>query len=549
MVDFYRRNKQKLMAATAVVMAFAVAFASTKAFGVIYQTNDDATLANIAAGAYGSDTLRMVYVNVLFSLILRPLYAMHTANWYVLVQLLLVTISIATVSYILMKRMGFFCGGVISAAMLVAFADPIFHSFQYTESAFIILSCGLIVLIDNLGEFNWKTIAGILLALMGSLIRWDVFYAVGGLSSVLFIYQFFRLEKVGKNRAVITMAVLFAVIFGAKAVDVMAYKTDPRWNEFYMYNKARTAYSDYKVYQLSDEENPFEEYGITDIDYTMLNNWNFYDEEKFTTQLLNEISQGGQQITVKELALQTFEQIKEMLCGNSYRIFFMRIILLSVISLRPRWSSVAMVFMYGIFSILVGYLVYRMRFVFWVEMGIIWTVSVFALYCIGQTQIKSPINMIAAVAILGVMVYLCVPAYKQLYLVDRAVYAEWAELEEPYFEAMVEDKEHIYLLSTLSIENVAGHDVQNPRQEGFFSNIVAYGGWLSRAPHRDKVLADYGLERPLVDAVDNPLVYLDYHNINEAAEYAESQLGKEVYTVATGDNPYAPYQLVTDKTE
>ena len=549
MFDFYRKNKEKIMAITAVIMAFSVAIISVKAFGMMYQSNDDATLANIAAGAYGSDTLHMVYVNVLFSLMLRPLYAIYTANWYVFVQLFWVTISIAAISYILMKKMGFFCGIAITVTLLTAFTQPIYYTFQYTECAFIILTGGILILADNLGEMNKNIVAGILLAFIGTLIRWDVFYAVGGLSSVLLLYKFFNLNIEGKKKAVVTMVMLFAVTFSAKAVDVLAYKLDPQWNEFVRYNEARTAYSDYKVYQLSATENPFQEYGISDTDYTMLAYWNYYDSEMFTTELMEEISKGNQQITVGKLILNTYEQIKDMMHGDSYRNMFLLIIILSIISLRPKFSSLSMMAMYGIFGVLMLYLMYRMRIVSWVEMGLIWTVSILALYHIAETGIQVKTNAIAIICMLAVTLWLCVPMYHQLYFVDSPVYAEWSKSEEMYFEAMTQDEEHIYLLATQSISNVAGYDVKNPREEGFFANIVAYGGWLSRAPHRDRALAEYGLKRPLVDAVDNPRVFLDYHYINEAVEYVSGQLGKEIYAVKTGDNLYAPYQLVSQLSE
>ena len=85
-------ENDKLKLALAVLIAVATAVISLQLFGIRYQTNDDATLSNIAAGAYG-DTLHMVYVNVLFSAMLRPLYTMLQTNWYVIVQIMLVVIS------------------------------------------------------------------------------------------------------------------------------------------------------------------------------------------------------------------------------------------------------------------------------------------------------------------------------------------------------------------------------------------------------------------------------------------------------------------------
>ena len=547
MTAFYNKHKNTIMMLTAIVIAVTTAFLTINTYGIRFQTNDDATLSNIAAGAYGSDTLHMVYVNVIFSALLRPLYAVCQTNWYVIVQLVFVVVSIAVIGYILMKKLGMLCGSVMMLAFMMGFAMDVFYTFQYTECGFIVLTAGLLLIVDNLGRINKSTLAGIVLALIGSLIRWDVFYAVGGLSAPLLLYRFFPLDKAGKQKAVITMCLLFAATFGAKAVDIVAYKADDGWDEFRKYNEVRTAYSDYKFYSLT-AENPFGQYGISDADYTMLNNWNYYDEEKFTIELLDTISQGHRQITATELMDKTFERIKDMLKGDIYRWMFLLVAVLSLVSLRPRWSGGVMITAWGLYGVLMLYLVYRMRITSWVELGLIWTVSVFVLYCISQSKINTALNFLAMTAVLGAIICISLPVYKQLYI-DYPNYVEWAQLEEPYFAAMTQDKENLYLIATQSINPAAGYDVINPRGKDFFSNIVAYGGWLSRAPHRDKALADYGLTRPLVDAVDNPNVYLDYHCINEAVEYVKGQLGVEVYAVITGENPYAPYQLVTQLPE
>jgi len=103
MREFYNRHRYKIMLLAAVAISAFTAYITLSTFGIRYQTNDDATLSNIAAGGYGADTLHMVYVNVLFSALLRPLYAVCSTNWYVIVQLALVVISIAAIIYILMR--------------------------------------------------------------------------------------------------------------------------------------------------------------------------------------------------------------------------------------------------------------------------------------------------------------------------------------------------------------------------------------------------------------------------------------------------------------
>ena len=527
----------------AVLLAVVAAAAVLGLFGIRYQTNDDATLSNIAAGGYGKDTLHMVYVNVLFSALLRPFYAVAQTNWYVIIQLVLVVISIAATGYILMKRLGLYCGLAAYTGLLVAFGRHIFYSFQYTECAFIMLAAGLLLIADSLGRPDKSTVLGIILSIFGAMVRWDAFYAVGGLSACLLLFRFFSLDREKMKKAVITMIVFFAFVFGAKTVDVIAYRADSRWGDFAAYNAARTAYSDFAVYGLP-QENPFAEMGITDIDYTMLNSWDFYDEGRFTTELVNSAAEYRRPFSLTQLAKDSAEQLADMVTGNSGNTAFLIVIILSLACLRLTGGAAAMVGIYSTLCLFIVYLTYRMRYTRWVELGLIWTVSVFALYCISHIELPHRAKLAAAALSLAAVLAVSLPEYTQLYR-DVPVYADWTRLEQNYFEQMSRDKDNIYLLSTEAINVAAGFDVMHPRTDGFYSNIVAYGGWLSRAPHRDRALKEYGLSRPLVDAVDNPNVYLDYHRINNVVQYVQQELGVPVYAVKTGDNAFAPYQLTT----
>ncbi len=534
---------RKILAAAIALLA---CVAVIGVFGIRYQTNDDATLSNIAAGGYGSDTLHMVYVNILFACLLRPLYALLMTNWYVIVQLALAVTGIAAIAYLLMEKWGTTAGAILSAALMIGFGKDIFYTFQYTEISFILLSAGLLLLADDLGHSGKRTVLGILFTALGSIIRWSAFPAAGALSAGLLLYRFFALDRTQKKKAILTIVLLFAVVLGAKAVDTVAYRLDPAWDAYTRYNAARTQFSDFTAMSLP-EENPYAGLGVSDTDYTMLINWDFYDEERFTTEFLEELSSGKREITAAGLLRETARQLFSMIKGGSYQYAFLLISLLAFCHLRPRKSSLPVIGLYAVFAALLFYLVYRVRFPSWVAMGLTWTMCVFALYATDRRLPAKPLRFLPALVAAAVCLTSLSP-YLELYRGYRD-YEEWTHLEQGYFEAMSRDKENLYLLSTTAINVAAGFDVFAPRTEGFYSNIVAYGGWLSRAPHRDQALHTYGLRRPLVDAVDHPHVYLDYHNIAFVERYVEQELGCDVFVVETGDNAFAPYQLVTRQPE
>ena len=134
-MDSQKTGRQKKnMAAKAVAFLLPAFFVllTLSFYGIRYHTNDDATLANIAAGAYG-DVYHMVYVNMLFSLLLRPFYALAGANWYVIVQLLLTAVSMGAVGVILVRKEGALSGILRTLCVLVPFVIPLFYLFQYTK--------------------------------------------------------------------------------------------------------------------------------------------------------------------------------------------------------------------------------------------------------------------------------------------------------------------------------------------------------------------------------------------------------------------------------
>ncbi len=516
-------------------------------FGIRYQTNDDATLSNIAAGAYG-DTIHMVYVNVLFSVILRPLYALKMANWYVIVQLLLVVVSISVIVHILMKRLGAIQGIIVSATIMIAFAEHIFYSFQYTECSTIILTAGLLLITDNLGKIDKMTWIGIFLALMGSLIRWQSFYLVGGMSGVILLYKFFSIDRKKQKNAIITMAILFAVVFGAKFADILAYQIDDGWKNFAQYNNARTQYSDFKVYRLDSDVNSFAEIGVSDVDYEMLNNWDFYDPEHFTAEYILTLADSVPNMSFIEAFKKTARTLVDMLSGKMYDYMFWVVVVIAFLHMRPNKGVFEIIGIGIVCGILLFYLIYKGRLPSWVQMSLIWTFVIYIFYSVPDSAPEFSKNMIIPLLSFVLIIYLSRPAYSKL-MVDAPNYREWSHSEQQYFDSMSDDKKNLYLLATDSINVAAGFDVWNPRTDNFYSNIVAFGGWLSQAPHRNEALQKYGLTRPIVDCVDKSNVYLDYHNIDLVKRYAQKELGVEVFVIESEKNPFTPYQLVTEKKE
>ena len=75
------------------------------------------------------------------------------------------------------------------------------------------------------------------------------------------------------------------------------------------------------------------------------------------------------------------------------------------------------------------------------------------------------------------------------------------------------------------------------------------GGWLSHAPHRVEALAQYGVENPYLDMIDNDTVYLiDYYNVSAKEVYLKEHYGLNVEREMLREEQFNLYQMhsVTD---
>lgn len=535
------RTASRLRALLAWALPALVFAAALAAFGIRYDTNDDAIIADIAAGAYGPDRVHLVYVNLLFGCLLRPLYALAAGvNWYVAVQLMLLLAAAAALCGLAMRHFGTAGGACVFLAVAVPFAVETVYRFQYSKISAVCTAAGLLFTAAHMEDGPRRGWPGLLLALAGCLLRWDMALAVAALCLPLLAARVWALRGAARRRALTLLALLAALALAAKGIETLAYRLDDGWRAYTEYNAARTAFSDYKAQLLPTEENALADMGVTDTEYALLLGWDFYDGTVFPAARVAALADAvpGRSLPAALRAL--LRTARELLYGTPCHLAFALTLLAgAAYSLRRRswvfWAVLA------VFGAELFYLIWRDRLPHYIEAPLLLAAVVTLIAALPAPERGSP----AVPALLLTAALLFSAPTLAATVPESRVYHDRAGQEQAYFEAMAADREHLYLLSCEAVNVAAGLDVWHPRPAGFYRNILAYGGWLSHAPHREQVLTDWGLAAPLTGAVDNEDVFLDYHNIERAAAYAAERLGRPVQAVADGPNAFAPYRLVT----
>lgn len=513
-----------------------VCFAATAlVFGVRYEVNDDAILANIAAGAYGPDTVHLVYINILLGWLLKPLYLLAPGlNWLYVFQTAAVLAALGVLCRALWRGLGPGRGMLACCLLLWLIGVDLFSSFQYVKNSGVLLVAGFVLLAQNLGAWNKGTAGGLVFVLLGSMLRFQNFAAVGALAAAALLWRFGQLDHRSRRRAAAVMAALLALVLGAKAVDAAAYRLDAGWAAYARYNAARTQISDFLIQNL-DSSAPVEALGYTNNDCTMLASWSYYDPEVFGIEALETLGRALPGRSVKAVVRDTVKECAALLWNAPFCYLLAGVALLWLFfsGRRGRGAFLATMAMLGT---LVLYLAWKGRFVHRVEFVLVLAASAFGALCCTGRENAVPVPRRVLLCGAAALVLVCMPSYLALYEDQKSYLA--TRVDQPAYTEFSQDKAHLYLADADAIDSLAGYDVLHPRPAGFFSNVVELGGWLSGAPHRIETLRAYGVENPYASLAKSDGIYLlDFFNVSAKEIYLSEHYGQTVERVRLQELP------------
>lgn len=514
-------------------------------FGIYYEVNDDATLSNIASGAYGPDSHCLIYVNVLLGFLLKPFYALvPSLNWFVILQLAADVLCLGILCRLLSEQFGAAKGGLIAAALMLSFGLDLFASFQYVKNAALYLVTGFVLLAKHLGTVRPALFGGIGLILLGSMVRFDNFYAIGGLSAAFLLWYFFRLQRKEKLRAALSMVVVFALVFGAKIADYAYYASDPVWRDYQEYNDVRTTISDFKL-QFLDNPALVAQEGYNMNDYWMIEHWGYYDPEVFTVEKLQDFAGKIPRNSLRSAALETVKTGVRFLYREPM-FLFLGLTALGWLLFSGKKSAPAVLGVCAMLGVLLFYLCFKGRLPHRVEWSLAFGAAVLILFLCSSG--KKPCRMRIFAGGLAVLCAASMLFYAGMWNERRSFPVQRPAVNESY-DAMSADKEHLYFADILLLDSLAGYDVFHARPRGYFSNIVVTGGWTSGSAFDRDTLHRYGFTNPYrALASDDPRVLLaDFYSTEIKAAYLHDHYGVSGTfepVAALSPKPFAVYRFV-----
>ena len=290
-------------------------------FRPFFEENDDAFLAMIAEGAYGTRESHLIYVNSALGRLLTLLYSVLPAvRWHCVLQYAFLFLAYCAVTAVLSRRRH---GKLLSVLLLSCTFYETYVSLQYTKTAAIVTAAGYILLFESLrrrrkeGKVSVALIVtGDFLLLYGALLRSSAFLLASAFLLCAGLYELYRLYKEsGKRRffkKLLDYAAVFApvlcLVFLLFAFDRQAYRTDGNWNAFMEYNDRRMALLDYRYDLLDYAANAerLKSLGISENDALLYLTWQFGDDRVLSTEFMESVLAGAEPRSVDVVLFKAF---------------------------------------------------------------------------------------------------------------------------------------------------------------------------------------------------------------------------------------------------
>lgn len=487
---------------------------------ISYESNDDAFLGMISGGSFGHKYAMNIYNNVVYGWLLTILYTVSSAhNWYTIVQYMLYFIALLVFGVCNIYKNKLIKGYITNFIILAATLNTMICNMNYSKTGAFSIAVGIFLMGKAIDNDEYKSVEnrlfkfmGVVFTIVGGLMRKDSLYAIVPFVLVVVVYFAIKYKKASIKRLV-----PFFIAGGVLAMswlgNDLAYNLNPEWKHYLEYNKARTAALDYGLADFQENKEAYEAIGISEIEYKMLNEWCYADEDVFSIDMLEKIVEIREQSREK---LPLDERINELADdflhkADTYRAVYILLFLFLAVCINPRKE----LFWYQLTVMLLG-------------VG-----EIFGLLIIGRSPERSV--YIAAVAGLLLIVFFMseltngfTKVVETLVLVFIGVYAYYgigyAKIEDKFsnivydktysdaFYAYLNDHPDNLYIYTVFYESYFSYDCSSPLDhihECKRTNAVISGGWPIPAPIYTSLIEPYGDKYNLFKTLaENDSVYL-----------------------------------------
>lgn len=543
-----RQNLIKSIIINAVILAVMLVIT-----GMAYETNDDyAISARLAAG--------YPYVGFVNYFLCKALIAVQSlipaVNWYVVLMIAASFVAFTCILFTIFNAGTSRIVRIASSVMVAFYAFDHYSTVQFTKTAALVMTAGMLILVDCVTEKKKAPgyIISMILIYLGACIRVDALIAAAGFAGVYGIVWLIqnrsRLIEDGYFTfpKIILYVFLVALVIGAYGLDQYSCRINVSTDELRYaedYSLYRSNIVDYPTYEYyEDNVEAYDAIGISENDIYLIDHWIFDYEGAASMENLRNIDSierhNDSKLTVlirsvKKCLKETYHGVRDLSFTGIHIIYLCVLSLWMLLALKPKhWPYVIGI---GFMALALYIAVYYMqrpayRALYVADIG----AAVWLLYYLMKNTEEAPKNSrrgasaVMGVAVILITAMLMVPAYRGAESkVSTAAGKAMSETLEEYF---MQNDDNLYVWSTREKKLSRVYITPLKAPDGRDRNVTGTGGWGVLSPYVLDRLAEFGIYNPIKDLIDNEnAFYVGNKNIKRLEEYYNKWYGTPDTTI------------------
>lgn len=514
-----------------------------------YETNDDFAISSRLASGYP-------YVGFVNYFLCKALIAVQQVfpviNWYVIFLIAVSFISFTCILYTIMDAGENRIVRAVAAMMIIFFSVDHYCAIQFTKTAALVMTAGMLMLVSCLTEKKKATayIFPMIMIYLGACIRVDALLAAAGFAGIyglVWLIQnrkrlisdgFFTLPKIALY---ICVVVLVAGAYGLDqyscrinvSTDALRYAED-----YSLYRSNIVDYPTFEYYE--DHVAEYDAIGISENDIYLIDHWVFDYEGAASMENLRKIDSidrnNDSRMTVlikstKRCIKDIYRGLRKFSFTGIHIIYLCCLALWLMLSLKPKhWIYI---FGTGLMAMALYVAVYYMqrpayRALYVADIGAaVWLIYYLMKNMDEVTQgRRKGASAVIGVAVILVTAMLMLPAYRGCQ--NKASSAAGKAMSETMQEFFLDNDDKFYVWATTEKKSSRLYMTPWLAPDSRDRNVISTGGWGVLSPYMLDKLAEYGMYNPIKDLIDNnDAYYIGNKNISRMEEYYNKWYGSD----------------------
>lgn len=391
-----------------------------------YEVSDDFIVDSILSGAYGNGyDEHLLFSNILYGYFLKLMYKLiPVISWYFVAQIVICFCSLWAVSYIILQKNNQYVGILVTIIFVSFFSDDLYILVQFTKTAAVAMCAGGALMLYGIwNRQKGKCIEVLLgggLALVGSMVRFNSIYiALVFLAFMMFKCIYFNYKR---NISEIISAIIICVVYVFCAiflykVDGLLWNQNSVYKDYKIYSTQRASITDVNSYGYDPVKDELSKIEISENDYSMLDTWNFVDQDYFSSEKLKQVSEIKKDYS--DSVTKNIKYVIRQFFGRHYEKYTVAMGLLALffcVFFLDKRKRIGQFLELGVTALLLMYFIYRGRVVYRVEYAIF---VCSAISMATSLQVVRKLDLLSKRIIIGCSLVVCICKIP-LYVPDRS---------------------------------------------------------------------------------------------------------------------------------